>query len=210
MQTITQKKEGSVQRQASPNTEVENFKFLKVEDFFNNYQNEWNKIGDVIKYNINNDNDSIELCFQNVNGNDCWLVIKFPTPNSFRLRFNPQNEKLEQYPKANTRTIVKDIFDELSDSLDRVKIEKVLENEQIIECNIIDHEKNKNILKIEINLKPYSLKVYKYKNNKDYFEIMSDSYESIYYKERIVNTIDGNITEYSCIQSRQKPGWFKN
>ncbi|MEN8906146.1 MAG: TIM-barrel domain-containing protein, partial [Clostridiales bacterium] len=202
MQTTLPKKDQKTQKNIPQ--QAENFQFLKVEEFFDNYQNDWAKLGDVKSYNVNTNNDQIELCFQNFEGKDCWLLIKFPTPNSFRLRFNPLNETLEHYPKANTRTIVMDTFDELSNSLDKIRMEKVTENNQIVEYDIIDHEENKKTMRIEINLNPYNLKVYKYKNNKDYFEVMSDCFDSIYYKKRIINTPEGELPQYSCILARNK------
>lgn len=91
----------------TPSTDDNSFKFLTVEEFFEDngqtYRG-WNKLEKVENYELLN-SSKLVFTFNKPDKSKCLLIIRFPSPYTFRLRFNPSYSKTSsgKYPKYCTR-----------------------------------------------------------------------------------------------------------
>jgi alpha-glucosidase (family GH31 glycosyl hydrolase) len=187
--------------------EREKFEFKTIEQFFEDngswqgYRN-WQKAGRVNGYEVKG--DSISLYVETGNNEQAVILINFPMPDTFRLRFHPDAKSDSDYPDGNTRSIVKDSFRELSDSLDPVNLD-VNESDDRIHIWVKD-QNFKAVMKLEVQKSVYRLFVYQVKDNGSLVSVSRDGAESVYFKKRVCIALnDGCVDEYSVIQSREMP-----
>lgn len=199
------------------------FEFYTVEEFFNDYKN-WDKVDEVIKINdiedIKNDKRVVltfnkKICDSKDN-NRCMMIIRFPTYDSYRVRFNPRKKELEHFSKYTNKSIVQDSYEDLCGAL-----KEVLPEESNFYLDIIKEKdraiittldaKNRKIMRMELLYKPYKLIIYKHKDNDRYYKVSEDSESNLYYKKRLsFDTHSGEPTvEYSIIKSKKKPSKAK-
>ncbi len=99
---------------------VESFDFLKVEDFFEErgagkepgYKS-WSTVGRVLGYQLvesypEGPKNGVALTVDTSEGVACCLLLRFSTPWSMRLRFDPRAATAAYYTTSNTRSIVLD------------------------------------------------------------------------------------------------------
>lgn len=186
---------------------IESFQFRKVEEFFEDYNNHqgyrnWSQLGKVESYELYEKSGQVALTFKNDEGDDCVLILRFPAPNIFRLRFNPSCSTIEDYTEANTRSIVKDTFKETSDLLDQVTLSLTEEDGKLV-IDVFDKQRGEVTMKIYILMSKYALSVYKPNRSGKFFKIHSDAATSIYYKKRLCYISENHHTiEYSIIQGK--------
>lgn len=91
--------------------EKQAYSFLKVEEYFDHYQ-DWSKLGDVVGHEFDPGANTLSLDFKTPSGGSCSYLIQIPAPKTIRCRFNPGKAK-DDYTKANSRSVVQDTFDKL-------------------------------------------------------------------------------------------------
>jgi alpha-glucosidase len=96
------------------------YRFVKVEDFFQNYRT-WACIVGLKSWHLNTDRDngSIDLILLSSDGTEKAARLEFIEANLVRLRFNPNKKFVNEYTRSNSRTIVMDTMEQL-----RVAIEE--------------------------------------------------------------------------------------
>lgn len=184
------------------------FEFKTVEEFFEDdgqiqTYRDWSTLGFVLGCNQPTDN-SIELKFETDESTPCAILISFPTPTVFRLRFHPLAENAEFYPKANSRSIVMDSEQQLCSSFSSPALEI---EETGIDFTVFVKDSATNIatMKLVIKKNPYQLSVYKF-DGSDYILAHQDAFNSIYYRKRVKYSDDlGEKLEYSIIQAKEMP-----
>ncbi|MEO1258616.1 MAG: TIM-barrel domain-containing protein [Bacteroidota bacterium] len=193
---------------------IENFEFKTVEQFFEDHNGQqgyrnWSQLGKVENYQLYENTDQVGLTFKNEEGNDCVMSIHFPSPNTFRLRFNPGIAKIEDYPEGNTRSIVKDTFTETARLLGNAEL-KINENNGNLEIEVQDEATKKIKMKVVIRLSKYAMTVFKPDNNGQFYKAHGDADIAIYYKKRMCYTEEHTKTvEYSVIQAKEMPSSAK-
>jgi alpha-glucosidase (family GH31 glycosyl hydrolase) len=181
------------------------YEFIKVEDYFNGYKG-WSPIGNVTNTQpIYNSDEELVFKFINNEGTECVLTMRFPCPDALRLRFNPGKSGVEAFPPTNSRSIVMDTFDELSDTLPKVKIEELDISGPSWKFAILDAASNRKTMMVEVQLKPYRMTVYKYLPTGTCIPVQTDADAGIYYQKREITGSAPPVTEYSIIQAKCKP-----
>lgn len=179
----------------------DDFKFVKVEDFFNESK-EWTRLTTVISPYYDEKLKLLSLNFENDTKDNCLLVIHFPRKDSFRFRFNPSKTNNEDYSNHNTRSIVMDSFDELINNLPDFTLDYIFDKKANTVQLTTFEQKNKPYMKMVIELDDFAMKVYKYNDsNEEILVLSTDSYGTRFNK---LCSYDG-IEEYSVVQSFVKP-----
>jgi alpha-glucosidase len=200
-----------------PSQEPEDFKFIKVEDFFKDYQT-WDHISHIEPPG----RDAFD-CHQNMltftavstTGQKSVIAIQVPRKDIFRFRFNPCNTYKDQYTRYNTQTVQMDTFTDLIGRLaeetnhlgEKGKFEPLyispdqLENKRF---ELLTKKDGRTYMKISIQLDPYQLSVYRFKkdNNVPYL-VHSDATPSLYFQKHFYGS--EKDVEYSIIQCKNKP-----
>ncbi|HEY8402013.1 MAG TPA: TIM-barrel domain-containing protein, partial [Cytophagaceae bacterium] len=188
-------------------TIAEQFGFKKVEEFFEdngssiNYRN-WASLQEVVNYELLKDQDTVVFYFINNEGNPCCLELRFITPYTLRVRFNPAKQYAGQYTLANTNSIVTDTIKELSGKLDDVDL-TIEEVNGVINIFIKDRKCGQNTMMVSVNRNPYRMTVYKARKDGSFFKAHEDGETAIYYKKRLCYTgYNEHTVEYSIIQAK--------
>ncbi|WP_235919665.1 TIM-barrel domain-containing protein [Heliomicrobium undosum] len=170
------------------------FRFVRVEQFFEGCVS-WNSLDSVIGAAFDGQK-SISLFFQRADGKTCVMLLQFPRMDTFRLRFGPDKEKPEDYPKFNTRSIVTDTFSDLHRLMEPFSVDVDMKS-NIRALHIITKDSQKvPYMKLVVQYSPFSITAYKLDPDGP-FPVLSTATPAIYYTE---NGLDG----YSVIQSFQK------
>ncbi len=194
---------------AAPVKVVNPYRFIKVEEFFDNYRESWNKLEEVISHEYNHALRTLILEFQQGDKDTCAMLIQFMKKDIFRVRFHPANSSLKGYTNKNTRTVVMDSLSELQHTIEEMTDEPLniiySEDEYNNTVTITTEDKDgQEFIKVTINKDPFMIKVLKCDINR---EIWRTDSPGIYYKENGY-TKDGNI-DYSIIQVVHKPATAK-
>ena len=181
--------------------DTNDFKFIKVEDFFNQSK-EWTKLTRVISPDYDDKLKVLFLNFQNDTNDNCLLVIHFPRKDTFRFRFNPSKANTEDYSNSNTRSIVMDSFDELINNLPDFTLQYNFNKQTNIAELTTFEQKDKPYMKMVIELDNFKMTVYKYNDiNEEILVLSTDDYGTRFNKRCSYDGID----EYSIVQSFVKP-----
>ncbi|MBV9689915.1 MAG: hypothetical protein JO202_09410 [Ktedonobacteraceae bacterium] len=178
------------------------YRFVKVEDYFNNYQS-WNKLDRVISYHF----DSIitlSLTFQRNDGKNCVTLIQFPRKDTMRVRFNPANSVPDDFTSNNTRAVVMDTLDDLVATMEQVTVEFREEGESEEKRTLhltTKGEDKQRVMQVVVSCNPFRLTVLKSNGDRD-FQVWTTSLPGIYY------TPNGD-EDYAIIQSVDKPATAK-
>ena len=137
------------------------FRFVKVEDFFNDFQ-EWSKLETVTDWKLDNHRESnkyrtISLHFGQSN---CTLLIQFVGRHTFRVRFHPGKSTADDYSANNTRSVVLDTFSELQEYVEKYEFS--------VSCSEPDSETieasteydGASFIRMKITRSPFSIAVY--------------------------------------------------
>lgn len=182
-------------------SEVNDFKFVKVEDFFKE-SIEWEKLTGVISPDYDDKLKVLSLKFENSTNDNCLLVIQFPRKDAFRFRFNPGKASAEEYSNQNTRSIVMDSFDDLVNNLPDFTMEYNLDEKTNTVQLTTFQQKNNPYMKMNIELDEFKMQVYKYNDsNQEILVLSTDDYGTRFNK---LCSYDG-IDEYSVVQTFIKP-----
>jgi alpha-glucosidase len=92
-------------------------RFVPVEKFFEGYQS-WESLGAVSAAAYDSSTLTLSLTLRRANGVSCVLQVSTLLQNIVRIRFNPNNSRASDYPRANTRTIVQNTQEELRETLE--------------------------------------------------------------------------------------------
>ncbi|MBI9062844.1 MAG: hypothetical protein JEZ14_12740 [Marinilabiliaceae bacterium] len=196
-------------------TQVENFKFETVEEFFEGKEGyrSWSRLGKVLDYQLNEDHNQLELKFENDEGKTCYIIIQILRPDTFRLRFNAGHSDIEHYAVENTRSIVTDSHHHIRQKLGKVEFD-INDLDKTLEVYVKDRSSSKTPIitkKLVINKEAYSLQVYKAKPHKsgqqpEFYLAHADAETAIYYKKRLCYHENQEQTvEYSTIQAKVMP-----
>lgn len=171
------------------------YRFIKVEEFFNDYQS-WECLHDVISCALDNQQKIAKLEFNKSDGESCSLLIQFVLKNSFRVKFNPHNYDLTQHTEA---LLVRD--------WNNADLRLALEEENPFEVNFTQLENSliadvlslsAPVMRVVIGFTPFSIRVINTEDPTEEFDVWQTSAPGIYYK------FDG-FNDYSIIQSVKKP-----
>jgi len=178
------------------------YRFVKVEDFFRNYE-DWSKLDTVTTWKLDNDPKSdkyqtISLVFGQAN---CTLLIQIMGRHSFRVRFNPGKHKIEDYSSNNTRAVVLNTYTELKKVVEKNNF-NIRCTEKQSEIIVTTEYNGQNFLRMNIQRSPFTMAVYNEESN--YSKICTEpvwqmAYPSIYYEQI---TKDG---DYNIIQAVYSP-----
>ncbi|OYQ67791.1 alpha-glucosidase [Pseudanabaena sp. SR411] len=177
------------------------YKFIKVEDYFRDYQ-KWEKLEKVTSHSFDQTQEILSLNFTKADGNVCTAVIQFIQKDTFRLRFNPSKNSLQEYTTQNTRSVVMDSFEELKTVLETeddftVGIQEKSGQIELITKGSVDHPS----LKMVVTFDPFIIEVFSVSTDKE-FRVWQTGTPSIYY------TPNGS-DDYAIIQAVNKPATAK-
>lgn len=177
------------------------FKFVKVEEFFNQSK-KWTKLTKVISPDYDDKLKVLSLNFENDTNDNCLVVIHFPSKDTFRFRFNPSKTNNEDYSNHNTRAIVMDSFDELIKNIPDFTLQYDFDKKTNTVQLTTFEKKDKPYMKMVIELDNFEMTVYKYNDiNKEILVLSTDNYGTRFNK---LCSYDG-IDEYSIVQAFVKP-----
>ena len=178
------------------------YKFLKVEEYFDRYE-EWYKLEKATGAFFDREKNALNIKFERHDGQECLMFLQLVQNNVFRVRFNPNKSKEEEY-LCLSHLVKADKFDRQDSELARNAIFETdcLESE----CKFIiktRSEYSSILMEIVVVLKPtFSITVYnKSESNKDYAHIpvWQTAETPIYYTPH-------GAEDYATIQAVNKPG----
>ncbi|MBV9708460.1 MAG: alpha-glucosidase, partial [Chloroflexi bacterium] len=178
------------------------YRFVKVEDYFNNYQS-WHKLDRVVSYHFDSA-ITLALTFQRKDGKNCVMLIQFPRKDTVRVRFNPSNSVPDDFTSNNTRAVVMDTLDDLVATMEQVTIEFREEGESEEKRTLrltTKGEDKQPVMQVVVTCNPFRLTVLKSNGDRD-FQVWTTSLPGIYY------TPNGD-EDYAIIQSVDKPATAK-
>ncbi|MBC2582102.1 TIM-barrel domain-containing protein [Clostridium sp. DJ247] len=177
------------------------FKFVKVEDFFKNSK-DWIKLNKAQFSNYDENEKVLSLICENNSHESCAMIIQFPRKDTFRMRFNPSKVTSEEYSHQNTRSIIGNSFDELIHTFPNFTTKYDYDTENNIVQITTFEEEDKPYMKMIITLTDFNLKVYKCnQNNEEILVLSTDDYGIRYDKFCSYN----GIHEYSIVLPFVKP-----
>ena len=141
------------------------FKFVKVEDFFDDYKN-WHTIGNASIQNLGKDNKDVALRLTGSEGKNHNMLIQFVREDIFRLRFHPGKENAETYSSYNTRSLILDDFDNLRKKIADFTVNAVQKSGSI-ELTTFD-AKGKSNMKMVVNFTPFSITVFEFDGDEEF------------------------------------------
>ncbi|MCU7921525.1 MAG: hypothetical protein KZQ88_02345 [Candidatus Thiodiazotropha sp. (ex Dulcina madagascariensis)] len=176
----------------------ESFRFLKVQQFFNDSENrQWHTLGDADDIHFNTAKKQLEVVFTNTEGQACTLLLCFLSHNIIRKRFYPGRATAADYPLGNKRTVVMDSIDQLAGTFGEFQISFTpSEAGATIKTLTAD---NKESLLLEIQRAPFRVVVYKYDSKGQAYPVLTDWDAPIRYCRRDIQGLLDD--EYSVIQS---------
>jgi len=180
----------------------ESLRFMKVEDFFRGIQ-DWARLGDVESYRFDQKRELLTLEFHTgVNGTSSpsLMLLQFPRKEAFRVRFNPGKSALEDYPIASTSSLRAETFQVLSDALP----DHTLECQELQgRLELTTFEGRVPFMKVRVNLRPFSIDVYKFDDHAQPCLILAGAVPSIHFRKNVVS--DSTHLGYSVVQVEMKP-----
>ncbi|HEU5383818.1 MAG TPA: TIM-barrel domain-containing protein [Ktedonobacteraceae bacterium] len=177
------------------------YRFLRVEDYFQGYQQSWNFLERVYSH-VFDGKWTLSLNFQRYDGQRCTMLIQFPRKDTIRVRFNPNKSQPEDFTSEQGRAIVMDTIDELVETMEKYTVECVEKSDPGIGRTVqlttkgTDHHP---CLIVSVDYDPFRIKV---QRGKDGAVVWKTDAPGIYY------TSNEN-EEYSIIQAVEKPATAK-
>lgn len=136
------------------------YKFIKVEDYFSNYQS-WYRLDKVVGQENDFDQGGITLTlkFERFDGQLCLMLLEFPRKDSMRVRFNPNNVTPDNYTFHHTRTVILDTVQQFMAIMGQPKVVPGHADKNTFQCSTMD-ENGKPYMKVEITYDPFKITVY--------------------------------------------------
>ncbi len=107
----------------SNTVQLESFRFIKVQDFFNESGNEpWQKLKGTTDMKFNKTHKRLDVSFVNADGSACTLLLYFLSDSIIRKRFHPGLASAADYPLGNKRTVVMDSVNDLAATFDKFQV----------------------------------------------------------------------------------------
>jgi alpha-glucosidase len=178
------------------------YKFVKVEDYFSDYQN-WYTLKTVISHNFDHV-ITLSLTFQRNDGKQCAMLLQFPRKDTMWVRFHPDNATADAYTSQHTRMVVMDSLNDFLDNTARVVVDyrEQVETENNHSLHLTTKgEDDQPFMEVVVNCNPFWIAVHKCLGEQR-FQVWKTAVPAIYY----VPNSDG---EYSIIQSVEKPATAK-
>src|ERR1051326_2783757 len=97
------------------------YTFVKVEDYFSDYQN-WHTLDKVVSHHFDHI-ITLSLTFQRHDGEQCSMLLQFPRIDTMWVRFHPDNATADAYTSQHTRMVVLDSLNDFLDNTPRVAID---------------------------------------------------------------------------------------
>ncbi|CAG8758033.1 12573_t:CDS:2 [Gigaspora margarita] len=144
------------------------YSFEKVEDFFTGYKS-WTKLGNVLNHSYDPDIRTLTLIIENgyPQGQPCCLLIQLLGYNVFRVRFDPSKRSSNEYITNNTRAVVMDTWADLQNEWGQF-ITNFNDGQDTINVDTIHTDNTTQFMRIEVNLKPFSIRVYRFEGGQLY------------------------------------------
>jgi alpha-glucosidase len=174
-------------------TKDQKYRFVKVEDFFNDYK-KWHYVKEVSLQDITGKDITLNVTSDIGNHK---ILIQFVREDMFRLRFDPG---AKSYDSVNTRTIVLDDFDDLRNKISNYTLESNKKTGSVELSTSVKDPAGKNlyVMKMVINYSPFSIDIFSYGDAREEFQVFSTSSSGLFFIE------NGFDNEYSVIQSIDK------
>jgi alpha-glucosidase len=199
--------------------QTEDYQFVKVEDFFSNYENTWDHISHLeppAEDAFDQVRKMLTLTAVSQNGLKSCLLIQIPRKDIYRFRFNPGKTENRQYTPCNTETVRKDTFEELIEALAQETNHRGQTGQFELEYHDQSHngwlelltKKNgQPFMKVKIQMNPYQISIFRLKthdNTVSEYLVHSDAIPSLYYQKKAYGTEQNFEYEYSIIQCKSK------
>ena len=187
------------------------YKFLKVEQYFENYR-DWERLENVDSHSFEPNTKTLTLRFIKSDNNPCSIVIQFPQKDTFRFRFNPEKiefatnietatatEPEDKYTGRNSRSVVQDKFDDLTRLLDIREPFNIIVDDHSDRIELVTQgEDNLPAMKMVVSHTPFVIQVFNLTQG-DEFLVWQTAPTPIYY------TPNGD-EDYAIILAVKKPG----
>jgi alpha-glucosidase len=176
-------------------SEDQAYRFLKVEEFFQNYKS-WSSLIKAASYSFSEDNYSLTVSLFEEDEDACCMTLYFPFKNTMWVRYHPTQKV---YSSANSRAIVQDNYDDLFKFLKEKENFTVETKENKNNIDLLTRDNNNQpVMKVSVVLDPLSISVYKFEDKKTCHPIWESAQIPIYY------TPNGD-NDYAIIQAVKKP-----
>lgn len=176
-------------------TDTQAYRFMKVEDFFQDY-NKWSKITNAVSHSFDKEVNTLTLNFEENDGNKCTMVLYIPFKNTMRVRFHPDKSS---YSDSNSRTMVQDNYSDLLKLLKQKSNFTIETKETKNNLELLTRDKDqKQVMQVSIVMHPFSIAVHKFDEKQNSFLVWETAETPIYY------TPNGD-NDYAIIQVAKKP-----
>ncbi|MFN0081858.1 MAG: TIM-barrel domain-containing protein [Ferruginibacter sp.] len=177
-------------------TEEVAYKFIKVEQYFENYAS-WDTLEKVTSHSFESETNTLILNFEKNDGTTCTMLIQLVQEDIFRVRFNPSKNK-DNYTVQNTRSIIQDNIKGLQQVLalsGSFSVEVINENESV---SLTTKVANNEVMELEVSFAPFSIKVFNQTEGGRGQLVWQTAEKPIFF------TANGN-EDYAIIQAVNKP-----
>ncbi|CAG8599065.1 19266_t:CDS:2, partial [Racocetra fulgida] len=182
------------------------YSFEKVEDFFSHYES-WTKLGNVLSHNYDPNIRTLTLIIEGgyPQGQSCCLLIQLLGYSVFRVRFDPSKRSADEYITNNSRAVVMDTWADLQNEWGQFST-NLNDGQDMISIDTVHINDSTRYIKIEIGLKPFSIRVYRFEGGQLYSIWSTNEEIGLRWTEVRDQLSSGSVTNtFKIIQVVNKP-----
>lgn len=178
------------------------FHFQKVEDYFTD-QSGWDRVARMKSYDWDSGAQTLTLNLETEAGRSCVMLVQIVTGSILRVRFHPDNQSFGDYSATNTRTVVLDTFQELTDKNRTPQFSATVRNHEKPDRSVevsFHGSLTERELQLRVTYEPFSYALMMAENGAAPVTVLRMPDRGIKFKEA------GGLNDYHIIQSIAKPG----
>jgi alpha-glucosidase len=144
------------------------YQFLRVDEFFAGVQ-QWETLTTTMAHTYDQPSRTVTVTFTRSDGSPCALLLTVVQRDTFRVRFNPGFRSSGDYSSQNSRSIVMNTLDELTESLLSAEPFVLNAHEDTDSITLVTSTSDGSpFMKVVVNSQPFSIAAYGFSAGEDY------------------------------------------